>query len=50
VTPDELYRKNPELVEAIAELVDLGYCPWCEEADSEVYRAHEGHDPECPLA
>lgn len=26
-----------------------GYCPWCEEADSPVYRAHEGHDPECPL-
>lgn len=24
-------------------------CAWCEEADSPLYRAHEGHDPDCPL-
>ena len=29
---------------------DAGWCSWCEEAESPTYRAHEGHDPECPLA
>lgn len=30
-------------------LPDTEYCPWCEEAESPTYQAHEGHDKECPL-
>ena len=29
---------------------DTGYCAWCDEAESQVYLDHEGHDPECPFA
>jgi hypothetical protein len=29
---------------------ELGWCAWCEEAQSPTYLRHEGHDPECPLA
>ena len=28
---------------------DLGWCGWCEEAQSPAYLRHEGHDPQCPL-
>lgn len=36
--------------EVLTDGIDLGYCAWCEEADSETYRLHEGHDEECPFA
>jgi len=29
---------------------ELGWCAWCEEAQSPTYLRHDGHDPECPLA
>jgi hypothetical protein len=29
---------------------ELGWCAWCEEAQSPTYLRHEGHDPDCPLA
>lgn len=29
--------------------VDLGWCAWCEEAQSPIYLEHRGHDDECPF-
>lgn len=29
---------------------ELGYCAWCEEAQSPTYLDHQGHDDACPLA
>lgn len=49
---DRIVRRqlgNDSRIVDVTQVDDTGHCSWCEEAESPVYLAHEGHDDECPF-